>query len=282
MTKTREVERTLKALPQVDGAGVHLMRAFGHSEVDSLDPFLMLDDFHSSDPREYMAGFPMHPHRGIETVTYMLRGTMDHMDNIGNRGAIESGDVQWMTAGSGIVHQEMPRRYDGMMQGFQLWVNLPAAKKMMRPRYRGIKANDIPVFEPRAGVEVKVMAGNVDGTIGPVKDLVVEVEYLDVSLSRNQEYIQSVPKGMSAFAYVFEGSAAFGAMPTKVGKGQLAIFARDGDVLARAGAEEARFLLAAGRPLREPVAWGGPIVMNTDEELERAFEELRQGTFIKK
>jgi redox-sensitive bicupin YhaK (pirin superfamily) len=258
------------------------MRAFGYYEVTKLDPFLLLDDFHSADPRDYVAGFPWHPHRGIETVTYMIRGNVDHGDSIGNSGTIGSGDVQWMTAGSGIVHQEMPREYLGMMQGFQLWVNLPASNKMMDPRYRGITRDQVPTSRPTKGVEVKVIAGKVGRVEGPVRDLVVEAEYLDVAVGPGMEFDRAIRNGNSAFAYVFEGQGFFD--PSNrgpAGAGSLVMFGDGDQVESKAGRDGMRFLLVSGKPIREPVAWRGPIVMNTEKELDIAFEEYWSGRFIK-
>jgi redox-sensitive bicupin YhaK (pirin superfamily) len=265
----------------MEGAGVRIKRAFGYRDVETLDPFLMLDDFHSDDPKDYMSGFPLHPHRGIETVTYMIKGEVEHRDSIGNQGVIRSGDVQWMTAGSGIMHEEMPRRTEGMMQGFQLWVNLPQAHKMMPPRYREIKREDIPVIEPKIGVEVKVVAGKVDGVIGPVKDLVVKVQYLDVELAPKHVWEHAVPEGESAFVYVFQGKGSFDTTEEQFGPEHLVMFGEGDTITVKSRMNGVRFLLASGRPLREPVAWGGPIVMNTEAELEQAFSELNRGTFIR-
>jgi redox-sensitive bicupin YhaK (pirin superfamily) len=277
----RPVVKVNRSKPLLEGAGVKIKRAFGYRDIQSLDPFLMLDDFHSDDPQDYMAGFPLHPHRGIETVTYMIRGEVEHRDSIGNHGVIRSGDVQWMTAGSGIMHEEMPQRTEGMMQGFQLWVNLPRAHKMMSPRYREIKKEDIPVVKPEMGVEVKVVAGEVDGVIGPVKDLVVKAQYLDVELAPNHVWEHSVPEGESAFVYVFQGKGSFDRTEEQFGPEHLVMFGEGDTFMAKSRQNGVRFLLASGRPLREPVAWGGPIVMNTEAELEQAFNELNHGTFIK-
>ena len=278
----RKIDSILLSRATIEGAGVHLKRAFGPTEVPLLDPFLMLDDFHSENPEDYMAGFPWHPHRGIETVTYMIRGAVEHGDSIGNKGVINSGDVQWMTAGSGIMHQEMPKEYHGTMQGFQLWVNLPASHKMMKPRYRGITEKQMPNFSPRKGVHVKVIAGQVDGTKGPVRDLVVDSEYLDVTLGPSNEIVHPIEKGKKAFAYVFEGGGSFHQESKKlVGAESLVIFEDGDEVMIRSGKEGIRFLLVSGNPIGEPVAWGGPIVMNTEEELDVAFDQLRKGTFIK-
>lgn len=283
MKQYRKVDTTLKSKPTVEGAGVHLFRAFGPREVRLVDPFLLLDDFHSDDPSDYLAGFPWHPHRGIETVTYMIRGVVEHGDSIGNKGSIQSGDVQWMTAGNGILHQEMPQRYDGMFQGFQLWVNLPASKKMMDPRYREVKSAQIPIANITEGVEAKVIAGEVDGVKGPVRDLVVSAEYLDVKMEPDRVFERTAPEGFTQIAYLFEGDAVLHPDARDHAlKGTLAVFGEGRSVRIKAGASGARFLFVSGKPLREPIAWGGPIVMNTDEELDRAFEELRQGTFIKK
>lgn len=277
----RPVVKVNRSKPLLEGAGVKIKRAFGYRDIQTLDPFLMFDDFHSEDPQDYMAGFPLHPHRGIETVTYMINGEVEHRDSIGNHGVIRSGDVQWMTAGSGIMHEEMPRRTEGMMQGFQLWVNLPQAHKMMSPRYREIKREDIPVVEPEMGVEVKVVAGEVDGATGPVKDLVVKVRYLDVELAPNHIWEHTIPEDESAFVYVFQGKGSFDRTEEQFGPEHLVMFGEGDTFMAKSRQNGVRFLLASGRPLREPVAWGGPIVMNTEAELEEAFSELNRGTFIK-
>ena len=282
MERSATVERVMQSKPTLEGAGVHLRRAFGPNEVPLLDPFLLLDDFHSENPADYLAGFPWHPHRGIETVTYMIGGTVEHGDSIGNKGAIDSGDVQWMTAGSGIIHQEMPRASKGLFQGFQLWVNLPASSKMMSPRYRGIVSDQIPFVKPKRGSEIRVIAGDLEGTVGPVKDLVVDAEYLDVKLLPDKELDLRIRDGFRGFAYAFEGSGVLGkGESTHIKREYLAVFREDGEVNIRAGPEGLRFLLVSGRPIREPVAWGGPIVMNTREELDLAFEEYWRGTFIK-
>lgn len=251
--------------------------------MEVLDPFLMLDHFQSADPEDYKEGFPMHPHRGIETVTYMISGSMEHQDSIGNKGIISAGDVQWMTAGSGIMHQEMPKRADGEMHGFQLWVNLPRANKMMPPRYRDIKARDVPIARPAAGIEVKVIAGSFGRERGPVRDLIVPVEYFDAHFDSGAEIILHARAGDHAFIYVYEGSTAIGDAPIQsVRKNHLAILDDGDDVLVKAGDDGCQFLFVHGPPLREPIAWGGPIVMNTREELDLAFDELGKGTFIRK
>jgi len=282
MSSAHYINKVQRSRPTIEGAGVHLMRAFGPAEVPLLDPFLLLDDFHSRNMSDYIAGFPWHPHRGIETVTYMIHGVVEHEDSIGNKGAINSGEVQWMTAGSGILHQEMPQRFEGMMQGFQLWVNLPRANKMMSPRYRELRADAIPIVSPEKGIEVRLVAGKLKGVQGPVRDLVVDVEYMDIALASEMEFAHPVAKGRRAFAYVFEGGAYFEEDSNQaIEKGHLIVFSEGQEIRVKASQEGARFLFASGTQLREPVAWGGPIVMNTDAELELAFTELREGNFIR-
>ena len=276
----REVQEVLLSRPTLEGAGVRLHRAFGYNEVPVFDPFLMLDDFGSDDPDDYLAGFPWHPHRGIETVTYMLNGEVEHGDSIGNSGVIRSGDIQWMTAGSGIIHQEMPRRAKGRMRGFQLWVNLPKRDKMMTPRYRDVKRADIPEVRPAPGVKVRVVSGSVAGVRGPVQDIVVDPEYLDVSIVPGVEFRHAIPRDHRAFAYVVDGSGRFEG-GKGIGPGHAVLFGGGDEVAVAAEDTGVRLLFISGRPLNEPVAWGGPIVMNTQSELDRAFDEYRQGTFIK-
>ena len=283
MGTVRHVRKTLKGQPTLEGAGVRLRRLFGYPQVPEFDPFLLLDHFGSSDPADYLAGFPWHPHRGIETITYMLAGEVEHGDSLGNKGVIHSGDVQWMTAGSGIIHQEMPAGGpDGVMGGFQLWANLPAVHKMMAPRYREVLSRDIPEVTDE-GATVKVICGQVRGITGPVRDIVIEPEYLDVTLSALSRFVHHVPASHTAFAYVFEGSARFGggagSTPATVA-GHVALFGDGDEVSAEAEGQGARFLLVAGKPLGEPIAWRGPIVMNTQEELRTAFEQYHDGTFI--
>jgi quercetin 2,3-dioxygenase len=277
----REVQEVLTGRPTLEGAGVRLSRAFGYHEVPKIDPFLMLDDFGSDDPDDYLAGFPWHPHRGIETVTYMLNGEVEHGDSIGNSGVIGSGDIQWMTAGSGIIHQEMPRRAKGRMRGFQLWVNLPKRDKMMVPRYRDVKRSTIPEVEPAPGVKVKIVSGDIAGVRGPVQDIVVAPEYLDVSIAPGVEFRHSVPRDHRVFAYVVDGSGRFDDGGKGIGSGHAVLFGAGDEVTIAAGDSGVRLLLVSGRPLNEPVAWGGPIVMNAQAELDRAFDEYRRGTFIK-
>jgi quercetin 2,3-dioxygenase len=278
----REVTRRFRSRPTREGAGVHLRRAFGFDEVGLFDPFLMLDDFRSDDPAHFQLGFPWHPHRGIETVTYLLRGDVEHADSIGNSGVIGSGCAQWMTAGSGIIHQEMPLGDDaGVIEGFQLWVNLPASDKMMAPRYQGVSADDIPLYIAPNGVAVRVIAGAIAGVAGPVCDIVTDPEYFDVTVPPRCRFAHVVDADHNAFAYVIAGSGTFGEGDDVVGDGEVVLLGPGDEVVATAGEQEMRFLFLSGRPLGEPVAWGGPIVMNTREELRQAFEELENETFLK-
>ena len=281
MSEPRPVEYIRKSQPTLEGAGVHLKRAFGDDLARRLDPFLLLDDFHSSDPRDYIAGFPWHPHRGIETVTFMISGNVEHGDSMGNRGTIASGDVQWMTAGGGIIHQEMPQRYSGFFQGFQLWVNLPSNQKMMDPRYRGVTRGDIKSTTPSKGVEIKVIAGKVGRVDGPVKDLVVEADYVDIDLMPDTEWEHLLKKDHTAFAYVFGGGGTFGKSGSAASGESLVIFGNGDSVIAKADKTGLRFLLVSGKPIGEPIAWRGPIVMNTWDEIEVAFQEYWDGTFIR-
>jgi len=274
-----------------EGAGVRLRRVFGYYEAPSFDPFLLLDDFRSDSPEDFRLGFPWHPHRGIETITYVLRGDVEHGDSLGNAGVISSGDVQWMTAGSGIVHQEMPKGdAEGRMHGFQLWANLPAAHKMMAPRYRGVTASEIPTVQLPGGVRAKVIAGALqderDGAAlvrGPVQDVVISPEYLDVDVPARVGFEHPTVPGHTVFVYVIGGSGfvqdSTGMVPVQ---DRMLVLFGDGDsVVLQAGDAGMRFLLVSGAPLDEPVAWRGPIVMNTDEEIRLAFEEYRNGTFVK-
>ena len=282
MKKIREVVRMFRSKPTLEGAGVRLKRAIGFSEVPQFDPFLLLDDIHSDDPADYVAGFPWHPHRGIETVTYMIEGVVEHGDSMGNKGSIRSGDVQWMTAGSGIIHQEMPQAKEDTLRGLQLWVNLPRSHKMMRPRYRGIEAAQIPEYRLPNGTAVKVIAGRYGGKEGPVRDLVQSPEYFDVSIPAGGEFSHGAPDHYTVFAYVLAGEGTCGpSSATPVVSENLVLFSSGEGIVVRAGARELRFLLMAGAPLGEPVAWRGPIVMNTEEELDLAFHEYRTGNFIK-
>jgi quercetin 2,3-dioxygenase len=276
----RLVKHVYHSKPTIEGAGVHLRRAFGYQQIPKFDPFLMLDDFHSSNPSDYMAGFPWHPHRGIETITYVFEGRIEHGDSMGNAGAIGSGDVQWMTAGSGIIHQEMPKRTaSDKLWGIQLWANLPASHKMMLPRYRGIEGWEIPEVPFENGVKIKVVCGEISGVRGPVRDIVIEPELLDVTVPAGVTFIHKVKLGHTIFAYVLDGEGDFG---EKHGPESVILYEHEGDeVEIKATGSPVRFLLVSGKPINEPIAWGGPIVMNTEEELNVAFEELENGTFVK-
>ncbi|HUI38584.1 MAG TPA: pirin family protein [Thermoplasmata archaeon] len=283
MTDTvRRVDHVFRGSDTLEGAGVRLHRAFGNREVPALDPFLLLDNFRSSDPADYVAGFPWHPHRGIETVTYMLDGRVEHGDSLGNQGAIDTGDVQWMSAGSGILHQEMPQRKEGLLHGFQLWVNLPAREKMSVPAYRGLTAGEIPTVDSAAGNRVKVVAGEFEKVRGPVEGIPVDPTYLDVSVPAGGEFVHPTPRGHTAFAYTVDGSGRFD--PDRadlVPRGQAVLYGDGESVRIRAGDEGVRLLFVTGRPLHEPVSWYGPIVMNTPDEIRTAAVELQRGDFIK-
>jgi redox-sensitive bicupin YhaK (pirin superfamily) len=296
----RPVKRLIEAKPTMEGAGVHLRRAFGFGNTSEFDPFLLLDDFRNDVPDDYLAGFPWHPHRGIETITYVLAGTVEHGDSMGNRGAIAAGDVQWMTAGSGIIHQEMPKGdVAGRMHGFQLWANLPSSLKMTPPRYQEIKVGEIPEITDDDGTRVRVVCGNFWGAKGPVEGIAADPVYIDVSVAPGRRKSLPVEVTRQAFAYVFAGSAKFCnasgplAVPTEsVGwlettppleatNRSLVLFDRGDEVTVQAGEDGVRFLLVSGKPLQEPVAWYGPIVMNTQEQLRQAFDELEKGTFLR-
>ena len=277
----REAVEVLAARPTMEGAGVRLRRGFGFGEVPRFDPFLMLDDFRGDRPGDYLAGFPSHPHRGMETVTYMLEGRIEHADSMGNAGTVGAGAVQWMTAGSGIVHEEMPKPVDGRMGGFQLRVNLPAAKKMMDPRYQEIAVDAIPTVRGD-GAEVRVIAGERGGVSGPVTGIVAGPTYLDITLEPGAVFEHPTDRAVTAFAYVHAGRAAFGTVGSATENAHVVRLGPGDVVRARAGPDGARFLLVAGRPIGEPVAWRGPIVMNTDEELREAFRDLSAGTFVRK
>ena len=297
----RAVKEISTTKTTMEGAGVKLERAFGFGRTAEFDPFLLFDDFRNDDPANYRAGFPWHPHRGIETITYVLHGRVEHGDSMGNKGVIDSGDIQWMTAGSGIIHQEMPLGDDsGLMWGFQLWANLPASHKMMDPRYRGIVAAEIPEVTLENGVRVKVICGEVGGVRGPVRDVVVDPEYLDVTIPADTTFTHRIKSGYTAFAYVIEGEAYFdperNAFSHEVvgdnyfdfqrkcicGAENLILYGDGDEVTITTRASSVRFLLISGKPIGEPIAWYGPIVMNTQEELQVAFEEFEKGTFIKK
>jgi redox-sensitive bicupin YhaK (pirin superfamily) len=274
----REVQNIIVPQPVIEGAGVKLKRSIGTRMLDYLDPFLLLDHFASNDPADYQAGFPFHPHRGIETVTYLLRGQVDHRDSIGNSGSIGAGDVQWMTAGGGIMHEEMPQPRPEGIDGFQLWVNLPAKLKMTRPRYQGVLANEIPEVQVSGGASVRVITGSIGQVTGPVKGIAAEPSYLDVSLPADSSFTHQIPGGQTAFAYVFDGEASF--VGQKIAHTRLIVFG-DGDyVNVTTNDIPGRFLLVSGNPLNEPIARYGPFVMNTREEIEQALRDLRAGTFV--
>ncbi|TFG06251.1 MAG: pirin family protein [Promethearchaeota archaeon] len=282
MSKVRKIKLTLKARPTIEGAGVRLKRVFGNEEVPLLDPFLLLDHFGSKNPEDYVAGFPWHPHRGIETITYMLNGKINHGDSLGNKGVINSGDVQWMTAGSGIIHSEMPQETEGMMMGFQLWANLPASEKMMDPRYRDVLKTQIPTVELNEGVKVRIICGKLNGVEGPVNDIMTDPEYIDVIMSPNSQFEHVVKEGYTVFAYLYNGKGFFDENRDPLKHAEELVIYDDGDEIVITSIDgDLRFLLVSGKPLNEPVAWYGPIVMNTQDEIRKAFEEYRNGTFIK-
>jgi len=281
----RGIQKISAATPTMEGAGVHLHRAFGFGDTEPFDPFLLFDDFRNDQPEHYLKGFPWHPHRGIETITYVLAGEVEHQDSLGNSGSLRPGDVQWMTAGSGILHQEMPRGDEqGRMHGFQLWANLPASLKMTDPRYQDIPSAQIPVVTEDDGTSVRVVCGEFAGQRGPVDGVAAQPRYLDVSVPSGVSRELPVETSRHAFAYVFEGDANFrdASAPSEfAGNRSLVLFDQGDSIRVQAGDDGARFLLVSGEPLREPVAWRGPIVMNTREELAQAWQELQDGTFIK-
>ena len=296
----RPVKRVALSQPTLEGAGVKLRRAFGFGETGEYDPFLLFDDFRNDNPADYMAGFPWHPHRGIETITYVLAGSVEHGDSLGNRGTLGAGDVQWMTAGSGILHQEMPKGDGhGLMHGFQLWANLPSSLKMTAPRYQDVAARDVPEVIDDDGTRVRVVCGSFWGKKGPVEGVAADPRYLDVSVPPGVRKRLAVETSNHAFAYVFSGSGTFrdasgpravrtedergveDVSISRVGNRSLVLFDRGDEVVVQAGNEGIRFLLVSGRPIEEPVAWYGPIVMNTQAELRQAWAELKNGTFIK-
>lgn len=300
MAITRKIDKVLKSKPAIEGAGVHLKRAFGFSEVPMFDPFLMLDDFRSDNPDYYIKGFPWHPHRGIETITYVIDGTVEHGDSMGNNGVITSGDVQWMTAGSGIIHQEMPKGdKNGLMGGFQLWANLPSSHKMMEPRYRDVTLSQIPEVLLENNAKIRIICGKIGSVEGPVRDIVIEPEYLDVSVPQETEFIHRTKSGHTVLAYVIGGRGYFCKEKNPfayevegenyfdirrdpfVESGNIVLFGDGDEIMVSTEKEPVRFLLMSGKPIGEPVAWYGPIVMNTQEELRVAFEEYRNNTFIK-
>jgi redox-sensitive bicupin YhaK (pirin superfamily) len=297
----RPVKSIVTAKPTIEGAGVKLNRAFGFGNTSEFDPFLLFDDFRNDRPDDYRAGFPWHPHRGIETITYVLAGTVEHGDSLGNRGNLEAGDVQWMTAGRGILHQEMPQGdAQGRMHGFQLWANLPSSLKMTAPRYQDVKAAEIPEIIDDDGTRVRVVCGDFWGRRGPIEGVAADPRYLDISVPPGKRKVLPVEVERHAFAYVFEGSgnlrgasAPFGVLTERTdggneivtreqtGNRSLVLFDRCDEVTVQAGEQGIRFLLVSGKPIEEPVAWHGPIVMNTQAELQQAFAELRGGTFIR-
>ncbi len=296
----RPIKRLIKAKPTLEGAGVHLRRAFGFGNTAEFDPFLLLDDFRNDIPNDYLAGFPWHPHRGIETITYVLAGTVEHGDSMGNHGAIAAGDIQWMTAGRGIIHQEMPKGdAAGRMHGFQLWANLPSSLKMTAPRYQEVKAVEIPEVTDDDGTRARIVCGTFCGKKGPVNGIAADPIYLDVRVPPGKRKRLPVETTRHAFAYVFAGSGKFGnasgplsvptegigwsdtTPPTEADNRSLVLFDAGDEVEVQAGEDGIRFLLVSGKPLEEPVAWYGPIVMNTQEQLQQAFQELKKGTFLK-
>jgi redox-sensitive bicupin YhaK (pirin superfamily) len=296
----RPVKRVIQPRPTLEGAGVHLRRGFGFGDPKEFDPFLLFDDFRNDNPDEYLAGFPWHPHRGIETITYVLAGSVEHGDSLGNRGTLAGGDVQWMTAGSGIIHQEMPKGdTQGRMHGFQLWANLPASLKMTTPRYQDVQGKDVPVVTDDDGTSVRIVCGHFWGTSGPVDGIAADPIYVDVSVPPGKRKTLPVETTRHAFAYVFAGSGTFrnasepkavktdnmsGAASVNaddVANRSLILFDRGDDVTVQAGEHGLRFLLVSGKPIEEPVAWYGPIVMNTQAELQTAMRELQTGKFIK-
>ena len=300
MPKTRKILKVLKSKPTIEGAGVHLKRVFGFSEVPLFDPFLLLDDFRSDNPDHFLKGFPWHPHRGIETITYVLNGDVEHGDSLGNKGMISSGDVQWMTAGSGIIHQEMPKGdQNGRMYGFQLWANLPSGKKMMDPRYRDIASKQIPEVKLPNETTIKIISGEVSGLKGPVEDIVIDPEFIDVTVPANSGFTHPTKQGHTVFAYIIDGQGYFCKEKNPftyevegknyfdiqrdpfVDNGTIVLFDDGENISVFTEDHKVKFLLISGKPIGEPVAWYGPIVMNTQEELQTAFEEYKQGTFIK-
>ena len=284
MAEVRSVERLFRAYETIEGAGVRLHRAFGYEETPLFDPFLMLDDFRAGKrPEDYLAGFPWHPHRGIETVTYMLEGRVEHGDSMGNAGNVNAGDIQWMTAGSGIIHQEMPKPVDGRMGGFQLWVNLPRKNKMMDPRYQEVKTRQVPIASPEPGVTIRVVCGKAGEVRGPVENIVADPEYFDITLSPDTIFSHPVNGSYTAAAYVIEGAGFCNKKDNRVLQNRDLILFGEGDEVRMESSENGmRLLFFSGKPIHEPVAWRGPIVMNTQEELRLAFREFQEGTFIKK
>ncbi len=294
----RAIQEIIHAKPTLEGAGVHLNRAFGFGKTNEFDPFLLFDDFRNDDPKKYMAGFPWHPHRGIETITYVLAGEVTHSDSLGNSGTLGAGDVQWMTAGRGILHQEMPKgNMEGKMHGFQLWANLPSTLKMTTPRYQDVQSKDIPVIADDDGTEVRIICGEFWGKRGPVDGIAAEPQYLDVSVPAGKRKVLKIDARRNAFAYVFDGEGKFrdASSPQTIkhenllddstyydstGNRSLILFSSGDEIVVNAGENGIHFLLVSGAPIKEPVAWYGPIVMNTQAQLRQALTELQNGTFI--
>jgi redox-sensitive bicupin YhaK (pirin superfamily) len=282
MKTTRKIAETSTSIPAMEGAGVQLRRAFGFERPERYDPFLMFDDLRAESREQFIKGFPWHPHRGIETISYVLRGDVEHRDSLGNKGTISDGEVQWMTAGSGIIHQEMPKGSpEGTLQGFQLWLNLPAKDKMCAPRYRDISADDIKVISLENGVSIKIICGELGEETGPVKDIAVEAAYLDITVPKDCIYNHPVQKEFTAIAYVIDGAAQFEEGGASLCNRSVLLFTDGDQIRIKTENENVRFLLMTGKPLKEPIAWQGPIVMNTHEELQQAFEEYQNGTFLR-
>jgi redox-sensitive bicupin YhaK (pirin superfamily) len=280
MGKTsRKISEIIEPQAVVEGAGVRLKRSIGTHTLDYLDPFLLLDHFQSKNPADYQAGFPLHPHRGIETVTYLLAGAVRHRDSVGNAGEIGPGDLQWMTAGRGIMHEEMPQVRPEGVSGFQLWVNLPKRQKMIAPRYQNVNANEITEIQREGGAKIRVIAGQVDGVVGPISGIAAEPTYLDVVIAPHGSFSLPIPRGHSAFAYVFEGEGKFGPEKRSVTTPRLVVWDDGDSVEVRTEESAVRFLLVAGKPLNEPIARYGPFVMNTKAEIEQTLRELQAGTF---
>jgi quercetin 2,3-dioxygenase len=276
---SRKVTRMVRGMPASDGDGVKMLRVLGQPQLQNLDPFLMLDAFGSDSASDYIGGFPDHPHRGFETVTYMLAGRMQHKDNQGNSGDLGPGSVQWMTAGRGLIHSEMPLQESGRMAGFQLWVNLPAKDKMCQPRYQDIPADQVPVVTDDNGTVVKVLAGSYHNVAGPINGVATEPVYLDVTLPAGKEFEFSLPAGHTAFAYVFEGEVVFGDDETHVGKEHLVVLSEGERISAHTHDEAGRFILVAGKPIKEPIVQHGPFVMNTTDEIRQAITDYQMGKF---
>ena len=288
MDNLRNIKKIIRARKTSEGAGVIINRAIGFDDPDLYDPFLLLDDFRSDNPIDFIKGFPWHPHRGIETITYVLKGNIQHEDSLGNKGTIEEGDIQWMTAGSGVYHQEMPLGDNtGRMYGFQLWANLPKKDKMIAPMYREVLSKDIPDVKKENGVCIKIIAGNYEGICGPIKEVVINPEYFDITIPKDIEYIQETIPGYKVMFYVFEGTGFIETINKglvnreKIENRNLVLFDEGEKIKVVTSDRELRFLMISGKPINEPIAWYGPIVMNTEKELEIAYSELQKGTFVK-